>query len=167
MQTHSRELLLLILDSATGTKVWVPEPHTAWGIRAGLFWIFLLMVVAVVFLSFLFIILCSFFPPLFLPSLRKEPYWNPRWQKHAFSLLHLTHHRIHWTGWLFILYEVTDLYIYFFWLTPENYLSTNARPVQVRGPLLLPGERGLFGCLWQFLCTDYTFFFFFYLSPPL
>lgn len=31
MQTHGRELLLLILDSATGANVWVLEPQAAYG----------------------------------------------------------------------------------------------------------------------------------------
>ena len=37
MQTHGRELLLLILDSATRTKVSVLEPQAAGGNRAGAF----------------------------------------------------------------------------------------------------------------------------------
>jgi hypothetical protein len=71
---------------------------------------------------FSFIIFCSFSLSFSPHLLRKEPYWNPRWQKACLPLLHLTHHGTHWTGLLFILYEVTDIYI--FWLTPKNDLST-------------------------------------------
>lgn len=71
MQTHGRELLLLILDSATGANVWVLEPQAAYGaagwiIQISLFFFFLVVVMAVVFLSFSFIIFCLFF--FFSPS---------------------------------------------------------------------------------------------------
>lgn len=75
MQTHAREFLLLILDSATGTNVRALEPHAAWGSQAGLFQAFVvvdssgcgfLFFVFWFFFPFSFIIFCSFF--FFLPS---------------------------------------------------------------------------------------------------
>lgn len=60
MQTHGRELLLLILDSATGTKGW--SAGTSRSVRhPGRIVLVYLLVVVVGFLCFLFIIFCSFF----------------------------------------------------------------------------------------------------------
>lgn len=94
---------------------WNHTQHGAARLDCSRLLVLLLTVVAVgwfFFFLFIYNFLFIFFSSP--PPLRKEPYWNPRWQKACLPLLHLTHHRIHWTGlYLYCIKLLRYIYIFF------------------------------------------------------
>lgn len=143
-------------------ECWNHTQHGASRLDCSEFSLLLLMVVAVVFLSFSFIILCSFFSPFFFPSLRKEPYWNPRWQKHAFR--GSTWPTTGFTGLDFYLYCIKLLiYIYIFFLIDTKKLPKHkCQTCTGQRSAASPRREGTF---WLSMAIPlyrlYLFFFFF------